>query len=256
MTTARTHLAESLRTLKLSGMLDTLDVRITQAAAGDLGFTEFLQALCLDEITRRENTKLVRLTKAARFTNPAATLETFDTAADPGIPAARIRELATLEWLDQGEHLVISGPVGAGKTHLATGYGHQAIRQGHTVRFTTTSRLLADLAGGHADRTWTKRLTDYTRPDLLIIDDWAMRELTGPQADDLYELVTERTTGAGGSIILTTNRNPDQWYPLFPNPVVAESLLDRLLHNTSRLHIDTPSYRARRRTPPARQPAQ
>jgi len=250
-TVTRAHLAESLKTLNLSGMLDTLDARLTQAAAGDLGFTDFLQALCLDEINRRANTKLARLTKAARFTNPAATLETFDMNADPGIPAAAIRDLASLEWLDTG-HLIITGAVGAGKTHLATGLGHQALRRQHTVRFTTCSRMLADLAGGHADRTWDKRLATYTRPDLLIIDDWAMRDLTSPQADDLYELVTERTTGHNHPIIITTNRTPDQWYDLFPNPIVAESLLDRLLNNAIHLRIDATSYRARQRPrPPA-----
>ena len=118
-----------------------------------------------------------------------------------------------------------------GKTHVAQVLGHLAIRHGAETRFLKTSRVLAHLAGGHADLTWDKRLRELTRPAVLILDDFGMRELTSAQADDLYELITER---AGRSLILTswTGRPPGDWYPLFPNPVVAESLLDRLI-NTS-----------------------
>ena len=118
-------------------------------------------------------------------------------------------------------------PVGVGKTHLAEALGHQACRQGHRVLFTKTSRLLSDLGGGHADGTWDGRLRAYLQPALLVIDDWAMREFTTQQADDLYELISERMRA--GSMILTSNRAPQDWYALFPNPVLAESALDRLL---------------------------
>lgn len=245
------HLAAALKTLSLSGMLHTLDARLAQAANGDLGFLEFLQTLCLDEIDRRQTGKHKRLTQQARFSLPGASIETLDMNADPGIPAAQIRDLAALGWLRAGQHLIITGPVGSGKTHIATALARQAIRAGHTARFTTTARLLQDLAGGHADGTWTKRLTAYTRPTVLVLDDWAMRELTAPQADDLYELLVERTTTpAHSSTILTTNRQIADWYPLFPNPVVAESLFDRIINNAHHLPITAPSYRARQRPTP------
>src|SRR5574342_101914 len=115
--------------------------------------------------------------------------------------------------------------VGVGKSHVAQALGHQAIRIGAEVRFAKTSRVLADLAGGHADRTWAKRLAELARPAVLILDDFAMRELTVQQADDLYELVSERAR-LGRSLVITSNRSPVDWYPLFPNPVVAESLFD------------------------------
>jgi DNA replication protein DnaC len=243
-----TQLAASLKTLNLSGMLGTLDARLAQAAAGDLGFVDFLQALCLDEITRRDSARLARRARAARFASPGQTLEAFDMSADPAIPAARIRDLAALSWLDAGRHLIITGPVGAGKTHIATALAHQAIRAGRTARFATASRLLADLSGGRADGTWNTRLAAYQKPGLLVLDDWAMREMTGAQADDLYELVSHRDTAPQArSIIFTTNRAPEDWYPLFPNPVVAESLLDRVVNNAERLHIGAASYRARQR---------
>lgn len=243
-------LEQSLRTLKLSGMLQTLEARLAQARAGELGHIEFLQVLCHDEITRRESHAITRRLRRAQF-EQQATLEEFDFAANPKLPAAQIRDLAALRWLAAGESVVLYGAVGVGKSHVAQALGHLAIRQGADVRFVKTSRVLATLAGGHADRTWDKRLRELARPALLILDDFGMRELTTTQADDLYELISERTA-AGRSMILTSNRSPVDWYALFPNPVVAESLLDRLINTSHQVFMNGPSYRPNKR--PGRSP--
>lgn len=168
----------------------------------------------------------------------------FDFTANPKLPAAQIRDLATLRWLQAGESVILHGPIGVGKTHIAQALAYQAIRAGAEARFAKTSRILAELAGGHADGTWTRRLRELARPAVLLLDDFAMRELTPTQADDLYELINER---AGRSLILTSNRSPIDWYPLFPNPVVAESLLDRLINNSHQLLINGASYWPRTR---------
>lgn len=215
-----TALEQALRTLKLSGMVHTLEARLAQARAGELGHIEFLQVLCHDEIARRESEAINRRIRRATF-EQQATLEGFDFAANPKLPAAQIRDLAALRWLAAGESVVLYGPVGVGKSHVAQALGHLAIRQGADVRFLKTSRVLATLAGGHADRTWDKRLHELVKPVVLILDDFGIRELTASQADDLYELICERGT-AGRSLILTSNRSPVDWYPLFPNPVIAE----------------------------------
>lgn len=242
------QLDTALRSLKLSGMLDTLDARLAQARAGDLGHIEFLHALCLDEIARRDAAAIVRRVRNARF-EQATTLEDFDFNYNPSIPAAAIRDLATLRFLNAGESIILHGPVGVGKTFIAQAIGHHACRHGHTAAFTKTSRLLADLAGGHADRTWTTRLNRWARPAILILDDFAMRDFTPTQADDLYELITER---AGRSLVLTSNRRPEDWYPLFPNPVVAESVLDRLINTAHHINMDGRSYRPNKRPKPAK----
>ncbi|MDQ1051644.1 ATP-binding protein [Streptomyces sp. V4I2] len=127
---------------------------------------------------------------------------------------------------------------------IAQALGHLAVRQGAHVRFAKTSRILAELAGGHADRTWEKRIRELVRPDVLILDDFAMRQLSVAHADDLYELVSERQ---GRSLIITSNRAPSDWYPLFPNPVVAESLLDRLINTSHQVIMNGPSYRPNKR---------
>jgi DNA replication protein DnaC len=238
-----TALQSVLRALKLGGMLETLDARLAQAHAGELGHLDFLQILCQDEITRRDTNALARRLHRARF-EQQATFEGFDFAASPKLPAAQIRDLMALRWLHAGESVILYGPVGTGKTHIAQALGHLAIRHGAEVRFVKTSRILADLAGGHADRTWHKRLRDLARPAVLILDDFAMRELTPAQADDLYELIGER---AGSSMILTSNRAPTDWYPLFPNPVVGESLLDRLINTSHQVFMNGPSYRPNQR---------
>jgi len=241
------QLETTLRALALSGMLDTLEARLAQADAGELGHVEFLQALCEDELARRDAAGIARRVRAAHFEQTCA-IEDFDFKFNPKIPAARIRDLASLRFVEAGEPVVLHGPVGVGKTMIAQALGHQACRRGYTVAFTKTSRLLADLAGGHADRTWEARLRRWARPAVLVLDDFAMRAFTPGQSDDLYELVSERT---GKSLIATANRAATDWYSLFPNPVVAESILDRVVNSAHHLHMDGKSYRPNKRPGPS-----
>ena len=181
-----------------------LGQRLAQANAGGLGHAELIALLVDDEQTRRDSTGLTRRLAAAHFEATCA-VEDYDFGFNPQVPAGTIRDLTSLGFLSAGQSVILHGPVGVSKTMIAQALGQLACRRGHTALFTKTSRLLADLAGGHADRTWHTRLKHWARPALLICDDFAMRELTLPQADDLYELITER---AGRSLIITSNRTP------------------------------------------------
>jgi DNA replication protein DnaC len=240
------ELAPVLRALKLTGMLDTLDARLGEARAGTLGHVEFLQVLCQDELARREASAVARRLRAARLPS-AATLESFDFAYNTKLPVAQIRDLARLEFLAAGESLCIYGPVGVGKTHVAIALAHQACRRGYDAVFITCSRLLAELAGGHADHSVPTRLRRLAKPAVLVIDDFAMRDFSATQADDFYELLCERLGRPGHSLVLTSNRSPADWYPLFPNAVVGESILDRLINSSHQLLMDGNSYRPTRR---------
>jgi len=222
--------------------------RRTPASSGTPGF---LQALCEDEVARREAAAVTRRVRAARF-EQAATIEDFDFAYNPKVPAAVVRDLASLRFVEAGESVILHGPVGVGKTMIAQALGHQACRRGLSAASTKTSRLLADLAGGHADRSFETRLRRWARPAVLIPGDFAMRAFTATQADDLYGLVTER---AGRSLVITANRAAADWYGLFPNPVVAESILDRLVNTAHHLHMDGRSYRPNHRPGRAEQEA-
>jgi DNA replication protein DnaC len=240
------QLAPVLRKLKLTGMLETLDARLAEARAGTLGHVEFLQVLCEDELARRDATAVSRRLRAARLPS-AATLENFDFSFNPKLPAAQIRDLARLGFVAAGEGLIIYGPVGVGKSHLAVSLAHQACRRGYDALFVTCSRLLAELAGGHADRSFAARLKRLAKPAVLVVDDFGMREFSLPQADDFYELVCERVGQAGRAMLLTSNRSPADWYPLFPNPVVGESVLDRVINSSHHLLLEGKSYRPTRR---------
>ncbi len=244
------HLIPALKALRLGGLQDTLPLRLDQAQQHHLGYIEFLELLLGDEIQRRANRALASRLSKAHFEDGDKTFENFDWTFNPKLPQEQLRDLATGAYLSRKEHILMCGPVGVGKSHLAEGLGHQAARQGYRVEFIKTSRLLSDLGGGHADGTWEGRLRHYLLPPLLIIDDFAMREYTTQQADDLYELISERTRA--GSIIVTSNRAPQDWYPLFPNPVLAEGALDRLLGRAHHLVLQGRSYRQLQRPDRAR----
>ena len=163
------HLQSKLRALRLGGMLETLDLRLDQAQQGPLGYLEFLELLLEDEISRRDAKSLASRVTKAHF-EEQQTLEDFDWSFNAKIPAARIRDLATGQFIARKESVLICGPVGVGKTFIAQALGHQACRLGYSVLFIKTARLLSDLGGGRADGTWTTRLRRYLHPDVLILD--------------------------------------------------------------------------------------
>jgi DNA replication protein DnaC len=234
------HLQTKLKALRLGGMLDTLELRLDQAQQAQLGYLQFLELMLEDEISRRNQRSLAsRITKAHFEENK--TLEDFDFSFNPKIPAAKVRDLATCRFVEAGESVVICGPVGTGKSHLAQAIGQCACRQDHSVLFTQLNRLLSDLGGGRADGTWENRFRRYLHPDLLILDDFCLREFSSQQAEDVYELIRERHRSS--STLVASNRAPQDWYGLFPNPVLAEGALDLLINRSHHLLLEGRSYR-------------
>ncbi|MDA8300737.1 MAG: ATP-binding protein, partial [Actinomycetota bacterium] len=190
-------------------MLDTLEARLAEARAGRLGHKELLEVLCQDELARRDAAAVTRRIRQARFPHEQ-TLESFDFSYNKAFPAVTVRDLARLEFVEAGEGILFYGPVGVGKSHLAVALGHLACLRGYDVMFTTCSKLLAELAGGHADRTFQARVAKLAKPALLIVDDWAMREFSVQQADDIFELLSERLERPRRSLICTSNRSPSK----------------------------------------------
>jgi len=238
-----THqLVPKLKSLRLSGILETLELRNRQAVEEQLSFVEFLQRLLEDEVERRAQKQLTLRLRRASF-DLEKTLEGFDFGFNPSIPRQQVFDLATARFVERHENVLIQGPAGVGKSHLAQALGHEACRRGFDVLFTSASRLLAHLHGGRADGTYERRLTSYLRPDLLILDDFGLKLLLPPAPEDLYEIINERYER--GSLIITSNRAFAEWPDLFQSPLLASAALDRLAHNAHQLVITGDSYRAK-----------
>ena len=216
-----------------------------------LGFSSFLRRLdddrffvLEDEIQRRSQKALsVRLNKA-RF-DEVRSLAEFDFRYNTKIPAELIHDLARCGFIERRESVLIYGPVGVGKSHVAQAIGRTACQKGYSVRYVKTGRMLGDLAGGHVAGNWGQRMRAYIAPDLLIMDDFGLRDFDAQQSEDLFELVCERHLKR--STIVVSNRAPQDWYSLFANPVLAEGALDRLVNSAHHVLMQGQSYRPRHR---------
>ncbi len=240
------HLIPKLKSLRLSGILETLDVRHRQAIEEQLSYVDFLERLLEDEVERRSQKQLRLRLRRASF-DIEKTLEGFDFGFNPTINRQLIFDLATCHFVERHENVLIQGPAGVGKSHLAQALGHEACRRGYDVIFANASRLLAHLHGGRADGTYERRLLAYTRPDLLIIDDFGLKALPAPGPEDLYEIVNERYER--GSMIVTSNRAFSEWPELFGNPLLASAALDRLADRAHQVVVTGDSYRSKGRRP-------
>ena len=240
-----THqLTPQLKRLRLSGVLESLELRNQQAIQDKLSYIEFLARLIQDEVERRAQKQLqLRLRRAAFHSDK--TLEGFDFAFNPSISRQQLLDLATCTYVAQHRNVLICGPTGVGKSHLSQALGHEACRRGYDVLFVSTHKMLAHLNGGRADGSYDKRLQAYLRPDLLILDDFGLRPVITPGSEDLLDVILERYER--GSILLTSNRAPAEWPSLFGDPLMASAALDRLADNANVLIITGSSYRARDR---------
>jgi DNA replication protein DnaC len=225
--------------------------RVAEARSRQLDPLEFLVLLLDDELARRESESVARRVQRAHF-EALCDLRDFDFAYNPEVPKAQLWDLASGHFVEDKSSVLLCGPTGVGKTFVTQALGVSACRAGRQVLFTKTAALLADLAGGRADGSWPARLRRYLRPELLIRDDFGIREYTVGQAEDWYEIVSQRYRR--GSLILTTNRAPTDLYALFPNPVLAEGLLDRLLNSAHLVTLLGRSYRPQQRPRAPSQP--
>jgi DNA replication protein DnaC len=235
------HLTPQLKHLRLSGILETLEARTRQAVDGKWSYQEFLARLVEDEVERRaQKQQAVRLRRAN--VQSTKTLDGFDFGFNPTVNRHQILQLASGDYIRQKRNVLICGPSGVGKSHLAQALGHEACRQGYDVVYTNTHKLVQHLHGGRADGSYERRLGGYLRPAVVILDDFGLRALSAQGAEDLYEVIGERYEQ--GSIILTSNRAPAEWPELFGNPLLASAGLDRLAHHAETVVITGRSYRA------------
>lgn len=237
------ELTPMLKQLRLSGFLDSLEVRNRQAMEDTLSYTEFLALLLQDETARRTSRKLNQRLRRASF-QQSKTLETFDFTFNLAIDKKMVMDLATCQFMKEKVSTLIAGPCGTGKSHLAQAIGHCAVRLDRDVLFTSQARMLGQLHAAKATNAYERKLKALIKVDLLIIDDFGLKPLQSPQDEDLHAVIAERYENR--STIVTSNLDFEEWGEAFPNKIIGAATLDRLRHGAYRLILDGKSYRVPR----------
>jgi DNA replication protein DnaC len=233
-------LNDALKRLRLSGIMESYDIRLTQARENALSHHEWLELLLQDEIQRRENTALIERLKKAKF-DQDKTLESFHIARYSLKVQQMIHDLAVGHYLQENRGVLIAGPTGTGKSHLAQAFGHQACRQGKRVRFIRAAQLFREMNASRADHSWERAIKRFTTPELLIIDDFGLTSMTFPQAEDLYEIIAQKYLHS--SLIFTSNRKIEAWVDLFPDAAMGNAALDRITSQSHAIILEGESYR-------------
>lgn len=245
-----TELKELMRRLKLGRLLDTLPERLALARTGHLAHHDFLEMLLADEVTRRDR-QAAQLRAQRAGLDPAMVLEAWDDTTTAAFDRALWSELCSLRFLTDTHNALIMGPVGVGKTFLATALGHAAIRRKHSVVFERADRLFKRLRAARLDQTYDEQMRRLQRVELLILDDLALHPLGATETSDFYELIVERHRNA--STITTSNRDPAEIVTMMADPLLAQSAIDRLQSAAYELIVEGQSYRQRQK--PVARPA-
>jgi DNA replication protein DnaC len=232
----------ALKRLQLAHVRETLAAVLSEAAKEEWTYLEFLDQILGREVNSKQGKRIQMGMQIAHFPG-VRTIEEFDFSFQPSADERLIRELSTGNFIAHGENILIFGPPGVGKSHLAIGLGRKMVEQGHTVRFTTATALLAVLGKAETEGGLTDKLTEYCKPRLLVIDELGYLPFERRAAHLFFQLVNRRYEK--GSLLVTTNQRVSEWGIVFGDEVLATAILDRLLHHSHTLLITGESYRLR-----------
>ena len=233
-------LEPALKQLRLSGILDSMEIRNKQAIEDGLSHVEFLAMLIQDEVARREQKKFSLRVRRAGFRSEK-TLESFDFSYNPSINKALVLDLATCRFLEEKAPVLIVGPCGTGKSHIAQALGHAAARKGYEVLFTPVSKLLGMLQAAKATNSYDRKLSTLAKTDVLIIDDFGMVKLDGQLQHDFEQMIDDRYNRK--ATILASQLPTTDWYNVFQSELIAEAWLDRIVHKAMRFCLSGESLR-------------
>jgi DNA replication protein DnaC len=235
-------LRRTLKQLRLSGLLESLEIRLQEATGHGLSHAEFLELIVQDELAVRGNRKLERQFKSAQF-RERKSLEDFDWSFNPSIPRKQIYDLASCRFLREGRDVLWLGPPGVGKSFMVQAIGYQAIKAGYTVYYRSIFDLVRDFLHDEVLGQENKILNKYLKPELLIIDDMGMKQLPRRSGECLFEVVMRRYETR--STMMTSNRPLEDWGKLLGDAPGASAILDRFLHHAELVQMNGRSYRLR-----------
>ncbi|MDP2270494.1 MAG: ATP-binding protein [Archangium sp.] len=233
-----------LRRLRLSGMLATLADRLALSRQQKMPHQDFLLMALSDEASRRDSLGASLRAAKARL-DPEMQLESWDATAKVTYDKALLNEIVSLRFIEANAHVAMVGPVGVGKTFLAHALGHIACRRGFSVVAVRADKMLKTLKHARLDNTYEAELRKLIAVDLLIVDDFGLDAMDAIESRDAYEILTERHRA--GSMVVTSNRGPDEWHATFADPIRAQAAIDRFTSGAYDLVIEGESYRARQK---------
>jgi DNA replication protein DnaC len=238
-------LRTAMKRLRLSGMSESLEVRLQEAAGNNLSHLEFLELVLQDELLVRDQRRIQRRVKGADF-REMKTLENFDWQFNPSVKKNQIYDLASGHFIREGRDLLLLGPPGVGKSHLCQAMGYQAIKAGFVVRYRSIFDVVRDFLHDEAFAGQEKVLNRYLKPDLLIIDDMGIKQLPKRSGEYLFEIILRRYETR--STVMTSNRPLEDWGKLIGDVPSATAILDRFLHHAEIVKITGKSYRMKDRS--------
>ena len=238
--TSSIQTAAQLRALHLTAFAQAFELQLQQPKLNDIPFDERVALLVDAEMTARQSRKLSRLVRTAQFPD-SASLEDLDARAGRGLDKSLVAMLGSCSWIQRQQNLLINGPTGVGKTWLACALGSQACRRGHTASFYKMTTLYEDISAALHSGTLTTMKAALVKPQLLILDDFGMGQMTPTAAQMLYDVADARYRF--GSLIITSQYPTDKWTELFTDPTVGEAFLDRTVHQAHRINLKGESMR-------------
>lgn len=235
------HTLTQLHALKLDGMARAFEEQLATPAATSLAFEERFAMLLDREVNSRDTKRVIRLLKNARLKNPQACLEDIDHRSSRTLDKRLIATLASGDWIRAGQNLLLTGPTGVGKTWIACALANQACRQGFSALYVRVVRLFEELRIAHGDGSFSLRLAQLARTDLLILDDWALNPLDTAARGDLLEVLDDRV--GTRSTIITSQLPVENWHAYLGEPTLADAILDRLVHHSHKIALKGESLR-------------